>query len=87
MIEKTLTLVRGDDWDGIYIDGKLHSEGHSFSDFSLLELGISLPVNTKLETIFPNVDWLEYEGSYPDNLEHVIRQDEAWEPLIEPDLD
>lgn len=65
-MSKEITIVSGDDWQGLYVDGKLVDEGHSIQlDTFARIMGIDL--NEK-EADF---DWLEKEGRMPDNLSEV----------------
>lgn len=65
-----LTLVRGDDWEGIYIDGKLVTEGHSHDTMEAIKLAIARGV-TEAETMWANDAWLQDEGSLPRALHDV----------------
>ena len=68
---KEVTIVYGDDWEGLYVDGKLVAQNHSVSAISALEsLGFS--VNQK------EVDyaWLLDEGNLPDSLSDVKMEKE-----------
>lgn len=67
-----MTLVRGDDWEGIYIAGKLMTEGHSIE----LTHGIVLAIEHKvtgITTVFCDLDWLHEEGNLPTALTDVKR--------------
>ena len=58
--------ISGDDWNGIYKDGKLIAEGHSFSVgklFALLEIECDIKI--------ANDDWLYEVSSFPEKLEDV----------------
>ena len=61
-----IVIVNGDDWAGIYIDGKLQYEGHSISPNDILTvLGIE---HKEIECDY---DWLAERGSLPENLKQV----------------
>lgn len=65
-----MTLVRGDDWEGIYILGKLMAEGHSIE----LAVGIALAIEyrpTGITTVFCDIGWLHDEGNLPRALADV----------------
>lgn len=66
---KKITLVSGDDWQGLYIDGKLAIEGHSVSVEDVL---LMLDINH--ETLFANDNWLDVEGYLPEDLKDVKLQ-------------
>lgn len=57
------TFVDGDCWKAIYRDGVLISEGHSFHPRELFE-----KLEIDCEVVFPNQDWLDDRGNYPDNI-------------------
>lgn len=61
-----VAIVSGDDWMGLYIDGKLVLEGHSLCLGEVLEA-----VGIKPETITPDNEWLENEGNLPKDLAKV----------------
>ena len=57
---------RGDDWEGLYVDGELATEGHQLIIEDLADvLGI------EIEDKYANIDWLEERGSLPNKLEDV----------------
>jgi len=61
-----VAFVDGDDWEGLYINGKLVEEHHHVRTEDVLRhLGI------KCEVIYPDQDWLEERGSLPANLSEV----------------
>lgn len=68
MTDKVLTIAEGDDWRGIYVDGRLQLEGHSFryQDVANLALGC-----TRVECRSVNLGWLEDTGSLPEDLAKV----------------
>ncbi len=66
----TITLVRGDDWEGIYVDGKLMTEGHSIEISEAIWIGINHKA-TKVETKFCDLGWLHDEGNLPQALADV----------------
>jgi hypothetical protein len=62
-----MTIVRGDDWEGAYVNGKLETEGHS------LEVAetVRLAVRHKVAEVFVrscDIAWLHDEGNLPDDL-------------------
>ena len=63
-----VTFVDGDDWEGVYIDGKLVAEGHHVRIDELLQL---LGING--EQIYADDAWLADRGSLPQNLSEVKR--------------
>jgi hypothetical protein len=65
MTKTKLTIVSGEDWKGIYADGKLLSEGHSLNIREILEnLGYDV------DDFDVNQEWLENEG-LPKDLKKV----------------
>jgi hypothetical protein len=62
----TVGFVSCDDWQGLYINGKLVEQGHHIRIDDLLQhLGI------ECREIHPDDDWLVERGSLPENLEDV----------------
>lgn len=68
-----LVIVNGDDWEGLYINGVLVTEGHSISNRELAEAIIErLPrLNISYECKEADIDWLHDRGSLPEKLEKV----------------
>lgn len=64
--EQEVLLVSGDDWEGIYVDGKIHVQGHQvrLEDFARI-FGIEL----KHKGV--GSGWLYDEGHLPYNLEDI----------------
>ena len=63
---KKIHLVSGDDWEGLYINGNLVTEGHQITNEELLEI-LGVDFNTSLA----DIDWLEERGSFPEKLTDV----------------
>lgn len=62
-----LTIVRAGDWEGIYIDGKLVDDAHSFESEDVLKmLGIDCEVK------WANDAWLSERGRLPEKLQEVV---------------
>lgn len=64
-----ITLVRGEDWEGMYVNDELVAEGHSLDARVIIE---ALKLNLK-PTIFIDYDWLEKRGTLPRDLKEVPR--------------
>jgi len=66
-----ITLVRADDWKGLYLDGKLVDEGHRVDTIDVLHaLGI------EATQFWANDEWLSNLGSLPLDLKDVKNEDE-----------
>ncbi len=65
-----LTIVRGDDWEGIYVGDALKTEGHSISLAEGIVIAIEHRV-TGITTVFADLDWLHNEGRLPPKLSDV----------------
>ena len=61
-----ITIVRGDDWLGIYRDRRLVYEAHSISPGELLRV-----VGIAHETKYADEKWLNDEGNLPNSLDLV----------------
>jgi hypothetical protein len=66
-----LTIIKGDDWEGLYDDsGTLVAEGHSLTYSDLADaLGIVISERRA------NIAWLEDNGRLPKRLSDVIDED------------
>jgi hypothetical protein len=63
-----VTIVWGEDWEGLYIDGELKAQGHLISAKDVLDaLGL------ELDEIEADGDWLGERGDLPQKLEEVKR--------------
>lgn len=71
-----LTLVSGEDWCGLYVDGHLEFEGHSLPWFELVQIIDRLKPELNLEIIEPlgavSSIYLENTGYLPNALKDVI---------------
>jgi hypothetical protein len=65
-----MTIVRGDDWEGIYINDKLMREGHSVEPFDAVKLAIEHGVSS-VASEYCDLDWLHAAGNLPDLLSEV----------------
>ena len=64
-------IADGDDWTGLYINGKLVTEGHSISLKETLDIAVETPP-TEVHWREVNLNWLEHFGSLPTNIYDVI---------------
>jgi len=61
-----VVIVEGDDWKGLYVDGKLEYEDHNITPKKVLDvLGIELGI---MEC---DLNWLFERGDMPKNLSEV----------------
>jgi hypothetical protein len=63
---REVVIVNGDDWKGVYIDGKLRYEGHNIRPEELLKL---LGINCR--DFECDLNWLEDLGNLPEDLKDV----------------
>lgn len=62
-----IVFVEGDDWEGVYGDGKLLAEGHRLNKRDVLDaLGI------EYEELNADKQWLEDSGRLPTWIEDVV---------------
>lgn len=61
-------IVLGDDWEGLYLDGKLVEEGHSLDARMTLEA-----VGYDVKTMEADAEWLTDRGRLPDKLDEVVK--------------
>jgi len=72
MKSKTAILISSDDWEGLYVDGKLIDEGHSLSSpKDWVEWTNTYELVDVTYRDLTDVDRLETElsGSFPENIE------------------
>lgn len=62
----TFTLVSGDDWEALYIDGKEVYQHHRVTARDVLEYG-----KLKHTTFEVDQNWLEDQMEFPDNLDDI----------------
>lgn len=63
-----MVIARGDDWNGIYVNGMLVKEGHSFKYVEVAKLAMNC---TTVEERFVDLGWLSDNGNFPSNIEEV----------------
>lgn len=66
MKKNKITFVNGDDWEGLYINGKLIMENHCLDVFRVLN-AIGIDYNF----LDADVEWLVNLGRLPENLTDV----------------
>ncbi|RWH49571.1 MAG: hypothetical protein E5V72_02010 [Mesorhizobium sp.] len=66
-----IVYARGDDWEGLYIDGELETQGHSISLSELLDIIKEKGVIETAETRMVDLNWLGDHGTLPNNIEEV----------------
>jgi len=65
--DKKLIIMRGDDWEGVYYNGKLLYQGHSIRwDEVLKKLGYNITSN-----YIEDDDWESLDWSLSENIEDV----------------
>lgn len=66
-----ITLVYGDDWKGLYINGQLKLQNHDLDVRDVLEAINSEDKFVGIEVLEADAGWLADAHEFPDNLEHV----------------
>lgn len=74
MTEVSIVRVYGDDWDGVFANGKLVVQGHSvnLADVVLYLVDIGPVKIVSYKVAIADEEWLESYGSFPDNLNDVM---------------
>jgi hypothetical protein len=68
---KRVDFVDGDDWEGLYIDGKLVLQDHSISAWEVIKL-LAFEHIEPGGYHFADLDWLMNNSGLPENIEDVI---------------
>lgn len=63
---RAIVVVRGEDWEGLYINGQLAVEGHMLSP-----VDVFTAFGIRVDVINCNEEWLAEERSLPINLADV----------------
>lgn len=66
--KKEVVLVKGDDWEGIYINGRLIFENHSLSAKEIFRI-------LGFDIIDVDDQWLGDRGSFPENISEVKKEE------------
>jgi len=67
--QKDVTIVVADDWEGLYVDGKLICEDSALLHFADLLSAVRI----KYDEVDCDEDWFfDYGGRLPDKLEDVV---------------
>ena len=62
-----VNIVYADDWQGIYIDGKLKLEGHKIELFQFADI-----IGLELEEFEASYKWLINSGRLPEDFSEVV---------------
>jgi hypothetical protein len=65
-----VTIVNGDDWVGLYVNGKIVVQGHSLTPHEILGAVDIIP-----KEINPDMEWLDNIGHLPENLSEVKKEE------------
>lgn len=65
-MSRKITIVDADDWVGIYIDGKLVTEDHSFNERQTMDA-----LDIEYDRVYADSEWLAEVGNLPDLLSEV----------------
>lgn len=66
-----ITFVLGDDWEGVYLNGKLKHQGHSISAMELANTLVNYGRVMSVQVTEPDEEWLQEQGRLPDKLSDV----------------
>ncbi len=66
------TIVIGDDWSGLYVDGTLVIQGHELREYEVLVAAQTFGAVTEVEQVEANLGWLEDRGDLPSDLIDVV---------------
>ena len=68
---KQAIFVWSDDWEGLYLDGKLVAQGHEVSGTH-----VARSLGYKLTSVEADREWITYEGELPELFENVELRDD-----------
>jgi hypothetical protein len=67
-----VTIVQGDTWSGVYLNGKLRAEGNNLDIYDTLLEAYNINPKFKVDHKgYIDSDWLEEVGNLPENLDDV----------------
>lgn len=69
-MKSKVALVHGDDWMGMYVDGKLVAQNHSLSPADILEA-----LNISYTDYGADNEWLDEKGTLPLNFSDIVMED------------
>jgi hypothetical protein len=64
-----ITLVHADDWVGLYKNGELLCEGHSFSPYHIFEA-----LEIDVDYIEADNEWMDKVGNLPQDIKDVKKE-------------
>lgn len=77
-----LIIVDGDDWKGLYVNGKLYTDGHNIRPEYIINA-----INDNIDQLYEDnskiifkshncdYDWIEEAGNFPEKLEDVVLEE------------
>ena len=68
-----VTIVKSDDWQGVYFDGILQTEGHSVRATEVLLCLVGKPEISSVDEIVASESWMEEVGCLPKYLREVVQ--------------
>lgn len=66
-MSRDVMYARGDDWEAVYIDGVLASQGHSINWMHVIE---ELGCNAYTQEV--DYEWLDEQGEFPEDMNEVV---------------
>lgn len=62
----SITIIVGDDWSGLYIDGELYMQGHNdyVNRFSLEKVIAEISSDVTITRVEKDQDWFDEQGGY-----------------------
>ena len=80
-MNKKITFVEAEDWEGIYIDGKLAMQTHALWPQDILSI-----LGIKYEVLDANEDWIQDVGKLPENLSECKFENQSENQSIWPKM-
>ena len=73
-METDVVIVDGDNWSGLFINGKLVEEGHSLTAHDVVSALIGHTIGS-YKRKWADIDWLQDIGNFPSDLNDVVFTD------------
>ena len=67
----TIAIVQFEDWEGVYLDGKMFDQNHSIDYTNLLENLIGQKISNVIIYNIEDEEWIENNGRLPNEFSDI----------------